>query len=90
MAYVITQYCCNDAVCVDVCPVDCIHPTPAEPDYTTAEQLYIDPDICVDCNACLEVCPVEAIFREEDLPATLARFTEINAGYYLDRAGAAA
>ena len=68
MAYVITQYCCNDAVCVDVCPVDCIHPTPDEPDYAVAEQLYIDPAVCVDCNACLEACPVDAIFREEDLP----------------------
>jgi NAD-dependent dihydropyrimidine dehydrogenase PreA subunit len=82
MAYVITQYCCNDAVCVDVCPVDCIHPTPAEPGYATAEQLYIDPSVCVDCNACLEACPVDAIFREEDLLPSLARFAEINAGYY--------
>ena len=30
MAYVITQPCCNDACCVDVCPVNCIHPTPDE------------------------------------------------------------
>jgi NAD-dependent dihydropyrimidine dehydrogenase PreA subunit len=89
MAYVITQYCCNDAVCVDVCPVDCIHPTPAERDYATAEQLYIDPAICVDCNACLEVCPADAIFREEDLPPALARFRAINGDYY-DRSGAAA
>jgi NAD-dependent dihydropyrimidine dehydrogenase PreA subunit len=90
MPYVITQSCCNDAVCVDVCPVDCIHPTPAEPGYATAEQLYIDPAVCVDCNACLEICPVAAIFREEELPPALSRFTEINAEFYLERSGMAA
>jgi NAD-dependent dihydropyrimidine dehydrogenase PreA subunit len=90
VAYVIAQYCCNDAVCVDVCPVDCIHPTPAEAGYSTAEQLYIDPAVCVDCNACLEACPVEAIFREQDLLAPLARFAQINADYYGDRSRAAA
>ena len=30
MTHVITQNCCNDANCVAVCPVNCIHPTPAE------------------------------------------------------------
>jgi len=82
VAYAITQTCCNDAVCVEVCPVDCIHPTPAEPEYATAEQLYIDPGICVDCNACLEVCPVDAIYRSQNLPPNLERFADINAGYF--------
>lgn len=51
MTYVITQNCCNDATCVTVCPVNCIHPTPDEPGYATAEMLYIDPASCIDCNA---------------------------------------
>ena len=61
MTYVITQNCCNDAACVPVCPVNCIHPTPDEPDYATAEMLYIDPDGCIDCGACMDACPVNAI-----------------------------
>lgn len=42
MPYVITQACCNDAGCVSVCPANCIHPTPAEPEFLTADMLYID------------------------------------------------
>ena len=33
MAHVITRPCCNDASCVSVCPVNCIHPTPDEPEF---------------------------------------------------------
>ncbi|MEJ7785006.1 MAG: hypothetical protein WKF96_09395 [Solirubrobacteraceae bacterium] len=35
----------KDNSCVEVCPVDCIHPTPEEPDYNQAEQLHIDPEV---------------------------------------------
>lgn len=61
MAYVITQNCCNDASCVVVCPVGCIHPRPDEPDFGTAEMLYIDAKTCIDCGACADACPVDAI-----------------------------
>jgi len=46
MAYVIAEPCIGtkDNSCVEVCPVDCIHPTPDEPDYDQVEMLYIDPD----------------------------------------------
>ncbi|MEU6565214.1 hypothetical protein, partial [Nocardia nova] len=37
MAYVITQRCCNDASCVPECPVDCIRPTPEQPEFATTE-----------------------------------------------------
>lgn len=82
MAYVITQRCCNDASCVSECPVDCIRPTPDQPEFATTEMLYIDPDTCIDCGACVDACPVEAIFPEDDLTASLARFREINAEYF--------
>ncbi|ONM47117.1 FAD-dependent oxidoreductase [Nocardia donostiensis] len=82
MAYVITQRCCNDASCVSECPVDCIRPTPDQPEFATTEMLYIDPDTCIDCGACVDACPVEAIFSEDDLTASLARFREINAEYF--------
>ncbi|WP_040695863.1 FAD-dependent oxidoreductase [Nocardia vinacea] len=82
MAYVITQRCCNDASCVTECPVDCIRPTPDQPEFATTEMLYIDPDTCIDCGACVDACPVEAIFSEDDLTASLARFRDINAAYF--------
>ena len=46
MAYVIAEPCIGtkDNSCVEVCPVDCIHPTPDEPDYDKVEMLYIDPE----------------------------------------------
>jgi ferredoxin len=46
MAYVINEPCIGtkDNSCVEVCPVDCIHPTPDEPDYDKVEMLHIDPE----------------------------------------------
>jgi NAD-dependent dihydropyrimidine dehydrogenase PreA subunit len=84
MAYVIAEPCIDtkDNSCVEVCPVDCIHPTPEEPDYDSVTQLYIDPDECIDCDACVEACPVDACFAEDQLPDEWARFTEINAAYF--------
>ncbi len=54
MTYVITQPCIGvkDGSCVDVCPVDCIHPAEGESDYDDFPQLYINPDECIDCGAC--------------------------------------
>ena len=70
MAYVIAEPCIGtkDNSCVEVCPVDCIHPTPDEPDYDKVEMLYIDPEECIDCDACVEACPVDACFAEDQLP----------------------
>jgi ferredoxin len=84
VAYVIAEPCIDtkDNSCVEVCPVDCIHPTPDEPDYDNVTQLYIDPDECIDCDACVEACPVDACFAEDQLPDEWQRFTEINANYY--------
>ncbi|KAA1394255.1 FAD-dependent oxidoreductase [Aeromicrobium ginsengisoli] len=84
MTHVITQNCCNDAACVPVCPVNCIHPSPDEPGYGTAEMLYIDPQSCIDCGACIDVCPVAAIFPDYELPENLLRYEEVNARYYAD------
>jgi NAD-dependent dihydropyrimidine dehydrogenase PreA subunit len=84
MAYVITEPCINvkDASCVDVCPVDCIHPRKDELAFATAPQLYIDPDECIDCGACEPECPVNAIFPEDDVPAEWHDFIALNADYY--------
>lgn len=88
MAYVIVGTCINDSACVDVCPVDCIHPTPKDPAFATADMLFIDPTRCIDCNACAEACPVNAILPAHKLPAHLARYQEINAQLALARSAA--
>lgn len=82
MAFVVTQRCCNDASCLSECPVDCIRPRPGDPDFTTAEMLYIDPQTCIDCGACADACPVEAIYSEDELPSGLERFKDTNAAYF--------
>jgi len=84
MAYIIIEACIGvkDASCVDVCPVDCIHPTPNEPDFATAEMLYIHPDECIDCAACEPVCPVTAIFEQSAVPADFKKYVKINADFY--------
>jgi ferredoxin--NADP+ reductase len=85
MAFAITQTCCADASCVSVCPVNCIHPTPGEPDFGRTEMLYIDPGTCIDCGACADACPVDAIFPAGDLTGPLRAYEEINAEYYAGR-----
>jgi ferredoxin--NADP+ reductase len=80
--YVVTQSCCSDASCVFACPVNCIHPTPDEPDFATAEMLYVDPDACVDCGACVTACPVDAIVPAPKLAPTQQPFLQINADFY--------
>jgi ferredoxin--NADP+ reductase len=82
MAFAITQTCCADASCVTVCPVNCIHPTPDEPDFGTTDMLYVDPRTCIDCGACADACPVEAIFPVDALTAPLRAYADINADYY--------
>jgi len=84
VAYVITELCSSmkDTSCVEVCPVDCIHPTPDEDGYDAAEQLYIDPTECIDCDACVGECPVGAIFAKDLLPAEHAASLEVNAAFY--------
>ena len=82
MPHVVTQACCGDASCVYACPVNCIHPTPDEPDFGTAEMLYIDPNTCVDCGACVTACPVGAISASHHLTDGQERFIDINAAMY--------
>jgi NAD-dependent dihydropyrimidine dehydrogenase PreA subunit len=84
MAYVIAEPCIGikDASCVNVCPVDCIHPRKDEGNFEPVQQLYIDPDTCIDCGACVPECPVSAIFPEPDVEDKWKSFTQKNADYY--------
>ncbi len=91
MAYTITEPCVGvcDTACVDVCPVDCIHPTKEawpekgyEEGKLEGKQLYIDPEECIDCGACEPVCPVQAIFAEDEVPEDQKKFIKINYEYF--------
>ncbi len=84
MAYIICEPCVDtkDTACVDVCPVDCIHPRKDEPTFATAKMLYIHPDECIDCGACVPACPVEAIFPLEDTPDAWTSYINANRAYY--------
>ena len=84
MAYTIAEPCIGtkDTACVDVCPVDCIHPRKDEPNFEPEIQLYINPDECIDCGACVPACPVQAIFPNEDVPDKWTQFIETNTNWY--------
>lgn len=84
MAYVITQPCIGskEASCVDVCPVDCIHPTPDEAQYQVVDHLFINPDECINCGACEPACPVSAIFEELTVPREWKQYITTNARFY--------
>ena len=82
MAYVITDTCTKDELCVQACPVDCIHPKQDEGGFADAPQLYVSPADCIDCGACVPVCPTNSIYTLDELPAELAKFAELNAAHY--------
>jgi NAD-dependent dihydropyrimidine dehydrogenase PreA subunit len=84
MPFVITDPCIGtkDTACVDVCPVDCIHPRKDEPEFEQATMLYIHPEECIDCGACVPACPVTAIYDSVDaVPASQKALIEANAVY---------
>lgn len=84
MPYVIGKNCIGvkDTACVDVCPVDCIHPRKDEEEFEASDQLFIDPDVCIDCGVCEPECPVEAIFAEDAVPDDERDYVQINADWY--------
>ena len=82
MAYVITDTCTKDELCVQACPVDCIHPKQDEADFADAPQLYVNADDCIDCGACIPVCPTNSVYALDDLPADFSRFAQVNSAHY--------
>ena len=93
MPFVITDPCIGtkDAACVDVCPVDCIHPRKDEAEFEQTTILYIHPEECIDCGACVPACPVAAIYDSvESTPASQQSLVEANAIYRAGDASAVA
>jgi len=84
MPFIITDPCIEtkDTACVDVCPVDCIHPRKDEPEFAQTTILYIHPEECIDCGACVPACPVTAIYESIDAtPSNQKDLIEANAIY---------
>jgi ferredoxin len=93
MPFVITDPCIDtkDTACVDVCPVDCIHPRKDEPEFAQSTMLYIHPEECIDCGACVPACPVSAIYDSpESVPASQKELVEANAVFRAGDPGAVA
>ena len=84
MPFIITDPCIEtkDTACVDVCPVDCIHPRKDEPEFAQVTMLYIHPEECIDCGACEPACPVTAIFPEDNVPEQWQNYIAMNYEHY--------
>ena len=83
MIFIIAEPCVGvcDTACVDVCPVDCIHPDEGwkKGDDPKDKMLYIDPEECINCGVCEPECPWEAIFEDEQVPDLFEPDTALNA-----------
>lgn len=82
MAYVITDACVKDFVCVAECATGAIAPAAGDPAAATLSQVYINPDECIDCGNCATVCANNAVYAECDLPAEKEHFAGINKLYF--------
>jgi len=82
MAYVVTDACIKDFLCVDECATAAIAPTASDPKAGSVSQVFINPDECIDCGTCISVCPNNAIYAEHELPADKADFAEKNKAYF--------
>jgi ferredoxin len=82
MAYVVTDLCVKDFVCVAECATSAIAPAAADPAAGTVAQVFINPDECIDCGNCATVCANGAVFNIDDLPAEKVHFAELNRAYF--------
>jgi NAD-dependent dihydropyrimidine dehydrogenase PreA subunit len=82
MAYVVTDACTKDFVCVTECATAAIAPMEEDAAAATVSQVYINPDECIDCGSCASICPQGAILAIDELPANKAQFAEKNQAYF--------
>lgn len=82
MAYVITDACTKDFVCVAECATASIAPAVDDPNAGVVTRLFINPDECIDCGNCAALCAQHAIYAIEDLPADKEHFAEKNKAYF--------
>ena len=82
MAYVVTDACTKDFVCVAECATAAIAPTVGDPVAGTVSQVFINPDECIDCGNCASFCEQNAIYPIDELPTDKAEFAEKNRAYF--------
>jgi len=82
MAYVVTDACIKDFVCVAECATAAIAPQSTDDNAGNVSQVYINPDECIDCGNCANLCAQNAIYSDADLPADKAHFAEKNRAYF--------
>lgn len=82
MAYVVTDACIKDFVCVEQCVTLAIAPSAGDPAAPTATQVYVNPEECIDCGSCAAVCEQNAIYAESDLPAGKEEFAAQNRAWF--------
>jgi ferredoxin len=69
----------KDNSCTEVCPVDCIHPTPTRPAMSRPSSCTSIRMSASTATPALEACPVDAVFAEDQLPA---EYAQINANFF--------
>ena len=82
MAYVVTDACIKDFVCVAECSTMAIAPMAGGADAGSVSQVFINPDECIDCGNCASICAQNAIFPLDELPAEMERFAQKNREYF--------
>ena len=50
---------CDQAPCVEICPVTALHKRPDA-------IVDLDRDLCIGCRACMQACPYDALYLNED------------------------
>ena len=86
--YIIAEPCIGtkDTACVDVCPVDCIHPRKDEDGVRDGGDALHRPATSASSAATASpACPVTAIFTEETIPEKWKHFLQVNADWYKNR-----
>ena len=83
MTCVVNEPCIGtkDYSCVEVCPVDRIHPT-GTPRPRRSQMLYMDPEECIGCDDCVEARPIDAITSKDEVPPEWQHYIEKNAAYF--------
>ena len=82
MAYVVTDACIKDYVCVAECTTAAIAPAADDPKAETVSQVFINPNECIDCGNCADICAQNAIFPGDELPEDKVQFSKINKAYF--------
>ena len=82
MAYVVTDACIKDFVCVPECATTAIAPAESDAAAAAVPQVFINPDECIDCGNCASICAQSAIFALDELPADKAGFGDKNRAYF--------